>query len=155
MLIAIAPAIPTSAPLAPEMAFARKFVRSAESTIAAFSATPFALMMSPVPMDAESIELARFKATATPTPYVAGLPLPVAVPSAYASESVLANEESVNAPPEVTFRLSPMTARAELVVMFTPIAPARLTLVPELSFAAGAFAPPVPVEPAAWAWLFP
>ena len=147
MLMASAPATPMSAPLAPEVAFAKKFARSAESTIAAERSTPFALTLSPVPIAARLRESARFKATATPTPYFAGLPLPAADPSAVASASVLAKEASLSGPPAVTFRLSPMVAAASLDVRLTPIAPARLIDAPELSFAAGAALPPVPVAP--------
>ena len=156
MFNANAPAMPTSAPLAPDTAFAPNFPLSVEPTIPALSVAPFTFNAAETPTLDEAVDEARFKPTATPTPYFAGFPFPAAEPSAAASASVVAADESVNKPPAVRLKLSGIDDTDELLDTFTPTAPARLTVVPELSFAAGAdFPPVVPFEPVAAACELP
>ena len=124
---------------------------SPPEAMGALSETPLAETLSLKPMEAELIDLGTLIARPMPTPIFDGAAARlVADPSAEAVASVSAAAVSVNAPPAVIVRLSPTFAVDSLSEMLTAIAPAKLTVVPELSFAAGAdFPPVVPFEPVA------
>ena len=127
MLIETEPATPTEPPPAPEVDSApnRLVVSPATFVSTASAANPTATTTAPLSTTDSFVTFARL--IATPAPTLIPSPVVDAEPSAFAFESVFADDFSVSEPPAVTWIPPGTNAREELFEMLIPTAAATLT----------------------------